>query len=194
MSEMAHEDEMGHGKRLIADGAENRTAAAPRTVGELDAWEEEGSRRLNLRRIVAFELDDELYGADIGETAEIIRMVSIMPLPNVPAFILGLVNLRSAIVPVIDLRIRFGLAHKELDHDSRIIILNAGNLVVGIVVDRLWELLRLDPGVFQPPPSTLAKIDHEYFKHIASVKGRMLIVLDIEKLLTDTASKLQQGE
>ena len=138
-------------------------------------------------------MDDELYGADIGEVAEILEMVPIMPLPNVPAFILGLVNLRGAIVPVIDLRIQFGLAHKGFDINSRIIILKAEQLIVGIVVDRLWELLRLDPSAFQPPPPDVAKIDPEYFKEVTSVQGRMLIALDIHRLLSGTARKPQQG-
>jgi purine-binding chemotaxis protein CheW len=160
-----------------------------------DEWEDEteGIRRFNLRRIIAFEMDDELYGAYIGEVAEIIEMVPIMPLPNVPAFILGLVNLRGAIVPVIDLRIRFGLAHKGFDINSRIIILKAEQLIVGIVVDRLWELLRIDPSAFQPPPPDVAKIDPEYFKEVTSIQGRMLIMLDIHRLLTETARKPQQG-
>jgi purine-binding chemotaxis protein CheW len=199
MSDVENEPGMGNGGRRILDGMKNPAAGMPSSASRPDGceteWEEEteGIRRFNLRRIVAFEMDDELYGADIGEVAEILEMVPIMPLPNVPAYILGLVNLRGSIVPVIDLRIRFGLAHKGFDQDSRIIILNAGNLTVGIVVDRLWELLRLDPGAFQPPPVTAAKIDHEYFKEVASVQGRMLIVLDIQRLLTETARKPQQG-
>jgi len=160
--------------------------------GRADEWEGDVAiRKLNLRKIVAFEMDDELYGADISEVAEILEMIPIMRLPNVPAFILGLVNLRGAIVPVIDLRIRFELAHKEFDADSRIIILKAEHLIVGIIVDRLRELLRLDPSAFQPPPNDVAKIDPEYFKEVAPVQGRMLIVLDIKRLLTETANKMQ---
>jgi purine-binding chemotaxis protein CheW len=195
MPDLASEPGMGNGGRRLIDDTKNPAAVMPRSAGRIDEWEEEteGIRRFNLRRIVAFEMDDELYGADIGEVAEILEMVPIMPLPNVPAYILGLVNLRGKIVPMIDLRIRFGLVHKGFDQESRIIILNAGDLTVGVVVDRLWELLRLDPGAFQPPPVTAAKIDHEYFKEVASVQGRMLIVLDIYRLLTETARKPQQG-
>jgi purine-binding chemotaxis protein CheW len=195
MPDLASEPGMGNGGRRLIDDTKNPAAVMPRSAGRIDEWEEEteGIRRFNLRRVVAFEMDDELYGADIGEVAEILEMVPIMPLPNVPAYILGLVNLRGKIVPMIDLRIRFGLVHKGFDQESRIIILNAGDLTVGVVVDRLWELLRLDPGAFQPPPVTAAKIDHEYFKEVASVQGRMLIVLDIYRLLTETARKPQQG-
>lgn len=195
MPDVAKEPGMGNGGRRILDGMKNPAAGMPRSASRPDEWEDEteGIRRFNLRRIVAFEMDDELYGAEIREVAEILEMVPIMPLPRVPAFILGLVNLRGAIVPVIDLRIRFGLAHKGFDINSRIIILKAEHLIVGIVVDRLWELLRLDPSAFQPPPPDVVKIDPEYFKEVTSIQGRMLIVLDIHRLLTETARKPQQG-
>jgi len=193
MPDSINEPDTGSREQGIIDGANRLTVTMPRSAKWTDEGEDEteGIRKFNLRRIVAFEMDDELYGADIGEVAEILDMVPIVPLPNVPAFILGLVNLRGAIVPVIDLRIRFGLARKEPDGSSRIIILKAERLVVGIIVDRLQELLRLDPGIFQPPPNAVAKIDPEYFKEVASVQGRMLIVLDIKRLLTETARKRQ---
>jgi len=157
-----------------------------------EEWEDhlETRRKLNLRRIIAFEMDDELYGADIAEVAEILDMAPIMPLPNVPEFVLGVANLRGTILPVIDLRIRFGLSLRSFDDNSRIIVLTAGQFLVGIVVDRLWELLRLDQEGFQPPPPDVAKIDAEYFKEVTQVKGRMLIVLDINRLLFETSKKL----
>lgn len=162
-----------------------------------EEWENqiERKRKLHLRRIIAFEMDDELYGADIAEVAEILDMVPIMPLPNLPEFVLGVANLRGTILPVIDLRIRFGLSQKQFDDNSRIIVLTTEHLVAGIVVDRLWELLRLDQEAFQPPPPDVAKIDPEYFKEVTPVKGRMLIVLDTKRLLIETSKKLSdEGE
>lgn len=156
-----------------------------------DDYEEdefEGIRKFSLRRVVAFEMDGELYGVDIGEVAEILEMTPIMPLPNVPSYILGLINLRGAIMPVIDLRVRFGLAH-ESSVTNRIIILKADQLIVGIIVDRIRELLRLDPGTFQPPPHAVAKIDAQYFKEVTPVQGDMLIILDSRRLVSDTARK-----
>lgn len=157
----------------------------------IEEWDDglEGRQKLDLKKIVAFELDNELYGAGIDDVAEIMKIVPIMPLPNVPEFILGLINLRGTIIPVIDLRIRFGLNRKAMDQGSRIIVMKHGNLVVGVVVDRLWELLRLPLDAFQPPPPDVAKIDAEYFKEVSLVNERMLIVLDIKKLLAETARK-----
>lgn len=146
-------------------------------------------KNLNLRKIVAFELDNELYGANIDEVGEIMSIIPITPVPNVPDFVLGLINLRGSIIPVIDLRVRFNLNRRELNFDSRIIIFNVKNLVVGIVVDRMWELLRLSAEAFQPPPSDVAKIDAGYFKEVVQVKDRMLIILDIGKFLIETARR-----
>jgi purine-binding chemotaxis protein CheW len=163
-------------------------------VGAEDSKEESNDiRELTFKRIITFELDRETYGAEIGEVAEIMEMAPIMPLPRVPAFILGLVNLRGAIVPIIDLRVRFGLDQKAWSRDSRIIIMKEKNLLVGVAVDSMWESLKLPEDSFQPPPQGVAKIDAEYFKEICSVKGRMVCVLDIKKILSDTAAKSALG-
>jgi purine-binding chemotaxis protein CheW len=158
-----------------------------------EGWDDEREvkRSHHVRRIIAFEMDDELYGADIAEVVEILEVLPCMPLPNVPEYVLGVANLRGTIVPIIDLRIRFGLVHKDFSDNSRFIVLKAGKLIAGIVVDRLWELLRLDQSVFQPPPHDVAKINPEYFKEVTPVKGRMLIVLDIRRLLSETSKELQ---
>lgn len=156
-----------------------------------DDWEdefEEGQEH-NLRKIVAFELDDELYGVDIEDVTEIMEQVPVTPLPNVPDFILGLINLRGSIVPVIDLRILFHLNRKDLCLDSRIIIMKSNEIRVGIIADSMWELLRLPPEAFQPPPPDVAKIQAEYFKEVSPLNERMLVVLDIKKILKETARK-----
>lgn len=141
------------------------------------------------RRIITFQLDKETYGAEIGEVAEIMEMVPIMPIPHVPPFILGLVNLRGTIVPIVDLRVRFGLERNPWTGDARIVIMRENNLVVGVAVDGMWESLRLPEESFQPAPHGVAKIDAEYFNEVCEVKGRMVIILDIKKILADTAMK-----
>lgn len=141
------------------------------------------------KRIISFNLGDEFYGADIGDVAEIMEMAPIMPIPNVPQFILGLINLRGTIVPVVDLRARFGLGLKAWTPESRIIIMKEKNLLVGVVVDSMWESMKLAEEVFQPVPHGVANVDAGYFRDICSVRGRMVSVLDIGKILTDTALK-----
>ena len=125
----------------------------------------------------------------IAEVAEIMLIPPIMPLPHVPDFILGLINLRGDIVPVVDLRVRFKLNQAPRDTESRIIVMKEDTLQVGVVVDRMWRLLRLPPEAFQPPPSGVAQIDPEYFKEVSDVDDRMLIVLDMHKILKETARK-----
>ncbi|CAN2041484.1 purine-binding chemotaxis protein CheW [Candidatus Magnetomoraceae bacterium gMMP-15] len=146
--------------------------------------------KLLIRKIIAFELDDEVYGADVEEVFEIKEMVSIMPIPNVPDFILGLINIRGNVVPVIDLRIIFNLTQKIWDNESRIIIMKEDNLLVGVVVDCVWELLRLPNDSFQTPSAAMGKINSQYFKEISLVDQRMIIVLDIKKILRETSQGL----
>ena len=141
------------------------------------------------RKIISFVLDDELFGAEIDEVAEIMEMTTIMPIPNVADFVVGLINLRGTIVPVVDLRARFGLNRNAWTVDSRIVIMKEKNLLVGVVVDRMWESLRLPEDAFQPAPEGVAKMDAEYFREICTARGRMVSILDIAKILADTAAK-----
>lgn len=141
-----------------------------------------------IRKIVAFDFADELYGVDIDQVGAILLLLPVMPLPNVPDFILGMVNLRGSLLPLIDLRIKFGLGVNVLTENSRIVVLEKEDLKVGMIVDRVWTLLRLPQDGFQPAPPGVAKIDAEYFKEVCSVEGRLLIILNIEKLLMETAA------
>jgi purine-binding chemotaxis protein CheW len=156
-----------------------------------DDWEDEldAKRRVVVRKVVAFELDDELYGIDIAKAAEILRLVPIRAVPNVPDFVLGLINLRGSIVPVIDLRILFKLRCRPWNSESRIVVIKHEEMLVGAAVDRLWDVLRLSPEAFQPPPPDMAAIDAEYFREICPIEGRMLILLNTEKILNLTAGK-----
>ena len=143
----------------------------------------------DVQKIAAFELDDELYGACIEDVVEIMKMPPVMPLPNVEKFILGLINIRGDVLPVIDLKELFQLNKKIFDGETRIIVMHVEDFTVGLVVDRVWELLRLSPDDFQPPPPDVARIDESYFKAVAAVDDRMLIVLDVNKIIRETANK-----
>ena len=154
-----------------------------------DLSEDEITERFShVRKIVAFDFADELYGVDIDQVSSILLLLPIMPLPRAPGFVLGLVNLRGSLLPLIDLRIKFGLGVNVLTESSRIVVLESEDLRVGMIVDRVWTLLRLPQDVFQPAPPGVAKIDTEYFKEVCSVDNRLLIILNINKLLTETAA------
>ena len=143
----------------------------------------------SVRRIISFTLDAEIFGVDMVNVAEIMEMIDIMPVPNVAELVLGLINLRGAIVPVIDLRTFFGLQRKTWTKDSRIVIMKEKNLLVGVAVDSMWESLRLSLEDFQPAPHSSTKVDSSYFKDISIINGRVVSVLDISRILSDTAGK-----
>ncbi len=147
------------------------------------------SDKQSARRIISFALDAEIFGVDMGSVAEIMELTEIMPVPNVPEMVLGLINLRGSIVPVIDLRIFFGLNLRPWTKGSRIVIMKEKNLLVGVVVDSMWESLRLSPDDFQPAPHGSTKVDSTYFKDISVVNGRVVSVLDIARILSDTAGR-----
>jgi purine-binding chemotaxis protein CheW len=157
------------------------------TPGPTGASEETSASRV--RKIIAFGLDDEVYGLDIGDVAESLEMVPIRPLPHVPDFILGMINLRGNLVPLLDLRTRFGLNRMDGEHDSRILVIKDQKQLVGIVADRIIGLLRLDAAEFQPPPPGVAKVDAEFFKEVSQFDGQLLIIPDIKKILADTANR-----
>lgn len=148
-------------------------------------------RKLSTRRIISFILDREIYGVEMGEVAEIRELTPIMPVPNVADHVLGLMNLRGTIMPVIDLRILFGLERKPWTGESRIVIMKEKNLLVGVIVDSMWESLRISNDNFQPAPQGVTKIDVQYFRDISLVNGRVVSVLDIARILSDTAEKNQ---
>lgn len=161
---------------------------------ETDIFETEAPERpTNLRKIIAFDFADELYGVDIQYVGAILLVSPIMPIPNVSNFVLGLINLRGSLLPLIDLRIKFGLKALALTPESRVVVLENSDLKVGMIVDRVWELLRLPPESFQPAPPGVAKIDPQYFQEVCSIDGRMLIVLNVEKLLVETAAGAESG-
>lgn len=136
--------------------------------------------------LVAFELGDELYGVPIASVAEIREPQALTPLPNVPAHVLGLINVRGVVLPVVDLREKFELDPQPDGPENRLIVLKGPGYPVALWVDRVHSLARLSPSDFQPAPSGVAQINPEYYEQVVRLNGRMLIELNAQKLLTDT--------
>ena len=134
-------------------------------------------------QMVSFVLNEEEFGVDILKVQEIIRIVELTRVPNAPHFVEGVINLRGRIVPVIDLRKRFGLPQNEFDKNSRIVIGAVNNLVVGFLVDKVKEVLRVPKAVIEPPPEITSTIHTDYIIGVAKLDDRLLIVLDLEKIL-----------
>jgi purine-binding chemotaxis protein CheW len=136
-------------------------------------------------QLVTFRLGDEEYGVDILKVHEINRMMDITAVPNAPNCIEGVINLRGKVIPVINLRMKFGLPHRQADARTKIVVVDVG-MAAGIIVDSVSEVLRISSDVIEPPPPMTASIGSEYILGVGKLKDRLLILLDIERLLGAT--------
>lgn len=135
-------------------------------------------------QLVVMELANEYYGVDIGAVNTIIRMQTITKIPRAPVFVEGVINLRGSIIPVIDLRKRFNLAEVEATKSSRIVVVEAGKQMIGMVVDAVAETLRLPSNAIEPPSPVVVGVDSQYVRGVGKSDGRLVILLDLEKILT----------
>ena len=135
---------------------------------------------------LTFALGDEEYGVDILTVQEIRGYDSVTRLPDAPDYIKGVINLRGTIVPVIDMRLKFRLSKAEYNALTVMIVLNVADRVVGIVVDAVSDVIRLPADQISPVPELGATIDRQFLTGIGTMDERMLILLDIERLMTST--------
>lgn len=135
------------------------------------------------REYLAFRLGSEEYGIDILKVQEIRGYEATTRLANVPDFILGLSNLRGAIVPIIDMRIKFRLGEPKYDELTVTIILNIGDRIVGIVVDSVSDVMALSAEQIRPAPAMGTLMDTNHLIGLGALEDRMLILVDIEKLM-----------
>jgi purine-binding chemotaxis protein CheW len=134
-------------------------------------------------QLVIFMLSKETYGVNIHAVESIIKLQTITEVPRSAAFILGVTNLRGTVVPVLDLRKRFNMCPCENSINSRIIIVNAEGSKVGILVDEVDEVLKVSRDAIQPPPAMATTIDSTFINGIARIEDRLIILLDLEKVL-----------
>ena len=137
-----------------------------------------------LIQLVTFSIGEEEFGVDILKVQEIIRTMEITKVPRAQAFVEGVINLRGKVIPIIDLRRRFGLVSKTHDKHTRIIVIEISNMIVGFVVDSVSEVLRIPSGTVEPPPPVVAGLDSEYISGVGKLQDRLLILLDLDKLLS----------
>jgi purine-binding chemotaxis protein CheW len=156
------------------------TTAHQRLVQEHDASGQTGSMQL-----VSFKLGGETYGIEITKIREIILVGEITHVPETPPYVKGLINLRSTVIPVIDLRARFSLADGELTPESRIMVLHVRNRTIGIVVDSVNEVLRVSQEEISPAPPTVTNSGNEYMIGLVRLKEGLLIILDVDRLFGD---------
>ena len=143
----------------------------------------EGSSE-ELLQLVSFNIGGEEFGVDILKVQEINRMVTVTAVPNSPSFVDGVINLRGKVIPIIDLRTRFGMHRKEHDKNTRIIVVELKGNVVGFVVDAVSEVLRIPRSVTEPPPTVVAGINADYITAVGKLEDKLLILLDLEKVFS----------
>ncbi len=133
---------------------------------------------------LTFTLGNEEYGMDILKVQEIRGYDAVTAIANTPPFIKGVINLRGIIVPIVDLRIKFNLGKVNYDELTVVIILNLSNRVVGVVVDSVSDVLTLSPEQIKAAPQLSTSLDTRYIVGMGTVDQRMLILVDIERLMT----------
>jgi len=135
-------------------------------------------------QLAVFKVAGEEFALDIMEIMEIIRPQKITKVPKAPAFVEGIINLRGKIVPVLEMRGRFGSAASGDPKHARIIIVKAGESLFGIVVDEVSEVMYLSRDQIDSTPDVVKGVDVEYLKNVGKVGDRLILILDTGKLLT----------
>lgn len=144
-----------------------------------------GSEGGALVQWVTFRLGEEEYAVDVAQVQEIVRLVSITPVPRSPDHVEGVINLRGRIVPVVDLALRLGLPKRERTSASRIVITQVGDRTVGMLVDAVSEVLRLPASQIEAAPDLLkASLSHDFFTGVGKLEERLLILLDLPRVLS----------
>ncbi|MBX3415924.1 MAG: purine-binding chemotaxis protein CheW [Pirellulales bacterium] len=134
-------------------------------------------------QLVSFRLAQEEYGIEITKVQEIILVGEITRMPKTPYYIRGLINLRSMVIPIVDLRLRFGMEPQETTDETRIMVVNVAGKTIGIVVDAVSEVLRIHHDQIAPTPPTIAGLGHDYLSGLVRGENRLLILLDIDNIL-----------
>jgi purine-binding chemotaxis protein CheW len=139
-----------------------------------------------LLQLVSFKISNEEFGVDILCVQEINRMLQITKMPNTPEFIEGVINLRGRVIPVLDLRIKLGMPRIEHDKNTRIIVVELKGKTIGFIVDEVSEVLRIPKSITEAPPEMVGGVNSDFITSIGKLEDRLLILLDLEKILSTT--------
>ncbi|MDR2510692.1 MAG: chemotaxis protein CheW [Spirochaetaceae bacterium] len=137
-------------------------------------------------QMVTFQLAEELYGIDILDVKEIVRVQSVRPIPNAPSYVEGIFNLRSEIIPIINLHKRFALRKTAISHEEELlsgfVIIEIDGAKLGVIIDRISRVVTIERSDIQPPPQMLTGIGAEYIQGVVRQGGGYLIILNIRNL------------
>ncbi len=134
---------------------------------------------------VTFRLGEETYGVNVMQVQEVLRITEIAPVPGSPDYVVGIINLRGNVVTVIDTRKRFGLYPKDSDDSSRIVIIEADDQVIGILVDSVAEVVELRASEIESAPNVGNEESSRYIQGVTSRNGELLILVDLNRFLSD---------
>lgn len=134
---------------------------------------------------VTFQLEEETYGINVMQVQEVLRYSEIAPVPGAPDYVLGIINLRGNVVTVIDTRTRFGLPQHEVSDSSRVVIIEAEQQVIGILVDSVAEVVYLRMSEIDSAPNVGTEESAKFIQGVSNRDGELLILVDLNKLLTD---------
>lgn len=136
-------------------------------------------------QLVTFEVNGEEFAVDILRVQEINRMMELTRVPQSPPEVEGVINLRGRIIPVLDLRRRFGMPEAERTDQNRIVVVDINSRVLGFIVDRVHEVLRIDSTIVEPAPEMISSIDSDFIEGVGKLDDRLIILLELERLFAD---------
>jgi purine-binding chemotaxis protein CheW len=137
----------------------------------------------NEQKVIIFQLKDEEYAVPVQEVKSIERMQHITRIPRTVPFVKGVINLRGVVTPIIDLRLRFDIEESEYTDTTRIIIVSVGTIEAGLIVDAANDVIDLETDSIEPPPEVVGGVDAEYIQGVAKIDKRLLILLNLTKVL-----------
>lgn len=137
------------------------------------------------KQYVIFKLSKEEYGIDIMNVREIVQYQESVKVPNSPAFIEGIINYRGKVIPIICLKKKFGMGNSMNDANTRIIVINLNDKQIGFLVDEASQTVRIDDSNIDPTPEVISGIERKYITGVGKIDNRLVILIDLEKVLTD---------
>lgn len=144
----------------------------------------QGGVHVGSRQLVVFAINEEEFGIDIEHVNSIERMLELFKIPNTPDYIEGLVNLRGKVHTVFNLRKRFKLPCPEFTENTKIIMTNTSASIIGIIVDEVKKIVKVEDSDFEPTPKALNNLQDKFLGGIVKVEGRVVMVLDVEKIVS----------
>ena len=147
----------------------------------------------NSINLVTFKLGNKEYAIDIMQAKEIIKMEKITLIPNAPDYVEGVINLRGNIIPIVDLKKRFNLEENDGEKNTGIIIVKIDDVDMGIIIDAISKVVSIATSNIQPPPPMLSGIGQKYIKGVAKLEDKLLVVLDLEKLIVGDDDDIEEN-